>query len=114
MRDYLTIGAVPIDEDCAQVGTATYQQDANAECKRFVQLLRDTFPWLEDEDTYFKVKGFAHDFGNYYEVVVCYDSSDETSANKAVFVENCTPQKWGDETVYTEADFEAWKQQEIE
>lgn len=114
MRDYLNIGSVPVDEPCAQVGADNYRQDAHLECNMFMNKLRQTFPWLEDEMTWFKIKGFAHDFGDYYEVVVSYDDADEESYLKAIYVENNTPMTWSDTKVFTETDFMAWLEKEKE
>jgi hypothetical protein len=43
MRSYISIGPVPCDEDCAQVGRDGYREQAVKECKRFIELLRKTF-----------------------------------------------------------------------
>ena len=39
----MSIGPVPCEEDCAQVGQEKYRERAIDECKRFIQLLRKTF-----------------------------------------------------------------------
>ena len=39
-RDFVTLGPVPSDEDCAQVGDEEYERQARRECKRFIDLLR--------------------------------------------------------------------------
>jgi hypothetical protein len=40
MMDYVNIGPVPCDEDCAQVGRKGYREQAVEECTRFIKLLR--------------------------------------------------------------------------
>jgi hypothetical protein len=86
MIDYLYIGAVPTDEDCAQVGEANYAERARAECKRFAKQIQRHYP--EPENGWLQVKSNPHDFGTYYEVIACYDPSDADSANWAFDVEN--------------------------
>jgi hypothetical protein len=43
MKDYINIGPVPCEEDCAQVGREGYREQAVKECTRFIKLLRKTF-----------------------------------------------------------------------
>ena len=38
MKDYIVIGPVPCNEDCAQVGQDGYQEQAVEECTRFIDL----------------------------------------------------------------------------
>jgi hypothetical protein len=40
MHTYLALAPTPVEEDCAQVGTADYAIRARAECQRFITLLR--------------------------------------------------------------------------
>ena len=70
MRDYLNIGSVPCDEPCQQVGTDGYNpQLARGECQVFCRQLERLWPAGS-----FRVKGFDHDFGWYYEVVAEYEA----------------------------------------
>ena len=93
MRDYITLGSTPSDEDCAQVGTPSYRTDALQECRRFVAQLEQQFPALPD-GVYFSTKSFPHDFGTYYEVVVNYDDDDIAQVDAAFDVENNLPTNW--------------------
>ena len=86
MLDHLYIGAVPVEEDCAQVGTADYATRAKAECKRFMAQIQRHYP--EPENGWLRVKSNAHDFGTYYEVIACYYTNDEESTRWAFDVEN--------------------------
>jgi hypothetical protein len=36
MREYLTLGPAPCNEDCAQVGQPDYHERAREECRRFI------------------------------------------------------------------------------
>jgi hypothetical protein len=40
MRDYLTLGPTPSDEECAQVGAPDYSERARLECGRFAEQIR--------------------------------------------------------------------------
>jgi hypothetical protein len=89
---YLNIGAAPCEEDCAQVGQADYAQRSRHECFVFKRQLERGYPppdkaWLE-------VKVFAHDFGSYREVCVCFDDRDETACEYAYRLERETPPQW--------------------
>jgi len=67
MRDSLSIGSSPANEDCAQVGSDDYNKRARAETRAFVHQLRRVFG-TEPEGARLKVKPNQHDFGTYLEV----------------------------------------------
>jgi hypothetical protein len=85
MIDHLYIGAVPVEEDCAQVGEENYATRARAECKRFIAQILRHYP--EPENGWLQVKSNPHDFGTYYEVIACYEVGDEESTRWAFDVE---------------------------
>lgn len=95
MRDYITLGGTPYDEDCAQVGSENYRQRAMLECRLYKAMLCDLFPNIPDSCE-FKVKAFPHDFGTYHEVCIMYDSDDEKACEFAFSVENNLPANWDD------------------
>lgn len=96
MRDYLNIGSSPHGEDCAQVGSDDYNPRMRAETTAFVHQLQRMFG-APPYGAAFRVKGFPHDFGSYYEVVVAFDDAVEDSVKFAYQVENNTPESWDDE-----------------
>ena len=93
MRDHITIGPVPCEEPCAQVGTPDYQQQACQECTRFIDLLRRTVG-EEPENAHLEIKSNPHDFGTYYEVVCYFDDDDEEATNYAYRCESEIPSQW--------------------
>lgn len=98
MRDYLTIGPTPSDEDCAQVGTEDYMERSQKETTAFIhQLLREFGE--PPANARLTSKCFPHDFGAYTEVVCYYDDCDEESINYAFNIENNTPAKWDNEAL---------------
>jgi hypothetical protein len=91
--DYLSLGPVPAEEDCAQVGTPDYYSRARVECRRHVVLLRRTFG-REPEGARFRITSNPHDFGDYLDVVVEYDSRVPGALEYALRVEREGPATW--------------------
>ncbi len=93
MKEYINIGPVPCDEDCAQVGQEGYAEQAIKECQRFIELLRKTFGG-EPPGAHLAIKWFDHDFGPYCEVVCWYETEDEEAKEYAFRCENEMPLTW--------------------
>ena len=91
MRDYLSLGATPAEEPCAQVGRDDYQQLYRAECNRYIAQLRRMFG-KEPKGAKLAIKAFPHDFGTYHEVV-CYFEGPEAQ-DYAFKLENNLPSRW--------------------
>lgn len=87
MRDYLTIGTVPHDENCTQNDpTGNYAAAQRREALAFAEQIRRHYP--EPENGYVTVKRFSHDFGGYYEACAVFDDEDEAAINWAYDVES--------------------------
>lgn len=98
MTDYLTLGASPCNESCAQVGQPDYPERSRAECRAWLHQLERALPYPSDDvPAYFTVKTFAHDFGSYREVVVKYDPGNDAACTFAFAAEEETPGEWDDE-----------------
>ena len=67
MNDFINIGPVPCEEECAQVGSPDYSNRAHKELIAFKHQLERMFP-----DGHFGIKWFPHDFGSYGEVVAYF------------------------------------------
>jgi hypothetical protein len=93
MRDYLTIGSAPCDEDCAQVGQPDYTWQARKECQRFIQLIREKLG-PEPEGACLAIKSFPHEFGEYLEVVCHFDTDVRDAVDYAYRCESETPATW--------------------
>jgi hypothetical protein len=98
-NDFLNIGSVPVDEDCAQIGRPAYEVLSRLECQAFKEQLQRRFP-----NGVFFVKTFYHEFGAYKEVCafidipVDDDCDTETIRTVAAFeAEGNTPDKWDNE-----------------
>ena len=86
MRDYLTIGTVPTDEDCTyNEPTGDYQVKQRREARLFAEQIRRHYP--EPNNGYITVKAFPHDFGSYYEACAVFDDNDEAAVTWAYTVE---------------------------
>jgi len=83
VRDYLSIGCSPADEECAQVGTENYWVRSGRECHAFLHQLTRIFG-LAPAGAYLSVKTFPHDFGEYREVVCYFDTDVEESQEYAL------------------------------
>lgn len=95
MRDYLTLGPVPCDEDCQQIGTPEYDPAACvAECRRFVTGLEQHYAGNIPDGARFTIKSFSHDFGSYREVCVSFNDEDEDAAEFAYLCESSAPATW--------------------
>jgi hypothetical protein len=93
MKDYLTLGPVPCDEECAQLGASDYYEKAMEECRKYKKLLISLFSPVPINNS-FAIKSFNHDFGTYHEVVVYFDDECEESVNYAFNIEGNLPEKW--------------------
>ena len=93
MKDEMVIGSSPINEDCAQVGSPDYFEKAQKECKAFLKQLVRVFG-EPPEKAKLKVKGFSHDFGTYYEVVVDYNDEVEKEVDYAFLLEGEMLENW--------------------
>ncbi|MEK6832739.1 MAG: hypothetical protein AABY32_01715 [Nanoarchaeota archaeon] len=95
MRDYLSIGSTPSNEDCAQVGSDNYSSIAKQECRKYIDIIRQKCG-NEPDGANLSIKSFPHDFGSYYEVVCYYNNDIPESVDYAYFVESNSPVTWDD------------------
>ncbi len=93
MRNYISIGPSPYEENCAQVGEPGYREKALEECARFIRLLRETCG-PEPEGASLRVMWFPHDFGEYAEVVCSFNPDMPASVAYASRCEERAPATW--------------------
>lgn len=96
MKDYMYLGSAPSDEDCAQVGSANYEERAEEECKRYIDLIKQNLG-PEPEGAKLIIKRNPHDFGTYLEVVCRYDDTNEKASKYAMDCEWKAPTNWVEE-----------------
>lgn len=100
MYEYMEIGPVPAEEDCYQLGTDNYRENASKEMNAYINQLERVFAnHIESGNVFFKKKWFAHDFGTYGEVVVCYDPDKPESCDAAFEIERNLPYNWDQEAI---------------
>ena len=92
-RDYLCIGSSPPDEDCVGMGSEDYWEKSLAECKRYIERIRE-FCGDEPLGAQLSIKSFDHDFGPYREVICWYDENYPDSVKYAYKVESDGPLRW--------------------
>jgi hypothetical protein len=94
MKDILTLGSAPWEEDCVQVeSSGTYLRPMLAQCQSFKQLLLDIFG-KPPEGASLVVRQFPHDFGTYAEVCVVFDDRFPEAVTYAYKLEANTPAEW--------------------
>ena len=98
MKDYLSIGSVPSEENCAQVGQNDYSNQANIECRAFANQLARQFGKPPGNAVLVK-KSNPHDFGCYYEINVRFNDESEEETDYAFKLENEMPAKWDREAI---------------
>lgn len=114
MQDYLSISSVPAGEDCAELGSENYYNRAKAEIKA----LKNQMIRIVGEPPFgaiLKMKGFPHDFGTYYELVVVYNDDNEEAEEYAFKCENELPEFWDAEAIkeLEEAGFPVQKMERV-
>jgi hypothetical protein len=85
MSDFLNIGSSPSEEDCFGVGNPL----AHQECDIYREQLEREFPAGD-----FRVKGFPHDFGRYYEVVAVFGIGEDEQTQAAWEAEGGASPVW--------------------
>lgn len=91
MREYIELGSTPIEENCTQTTDVDFESRSAKECKAYAHQLKRLFP-----NSSFSIKSFAHDFGNYKEVVVYYNPDNQEDSDRAANIENNLPLYWDD------------------
>ena len=99
MKEYMEIGPVPYDENCAQVGAEDYIEKSSAEISAYLNQLNRKFPEAESKGIDFKKKRFDHDFGSYYEVCIYWNTDDEVADQYVYIIEANLPNVWDREAL---------------
>ena len=92
MYELSPLAPVPIDEQCARIGSADYGTRSTVECGVFRRMLERLFPIPDEADAFLVVRQFLHEFGMYREVCVKYRGLD--GQKYATRVEDELPQHW--------------------
>ena len=104
MRDYISIGSAPCDEDCVPVNSrGDYHEAMRAECQRFLELIRKKLG-PEPPGARLAIKSNPHDFGTYYDVVCYFYDEDEEARKYAFRCESDSPRTWADDKLTAEEE----------
>lgn len=98
MQNWITLGCVPTEEDCIQVGDANYLELAKLECGVYLRQLKRRFADMPN-GAWFQIKSFPHDFGTYLEVVVKFDDCWSDCAEYVYEMEGRVPAQWDKEAI---------------
>ena len=93
MFEHVSIGASPINEQCAQVGAADYHERSFKETRAYVNQLRRVLG-EEPEGASLSVKSQPHDFGAYREVVCYFVDNNPAAVDYAFKAEEQQPTEW--------------------
>lgn len=91
---YIDIGPVPGEENCAQVGSPGYTESSQRECGVFCRMLYRLFPVPENLPVAYVGRTHPHDFGSYREVAIRYDEANSQAAEFAYEVDRALPTEW--------------------
>jgi hypothetical protein len=93
MKETISLSPVPVGEDCAQLGEPNYSTRALKECNAFAQqIMREH--GVPPAGARLKITHNPHDFGTYLDLVVEFDSDNETASDWAYAVEATLPEYW--------------------
>lgn len=88
----LSLGSVPANEDCAQVGCGDYASQARRECVALINQLRREHG-KEPCGAFLKIQTIDHEWGQYLTVVCEYDRDNGLAAAYARAC-NALPATW--------------------
>lgn len=95
MKDYLSLGGVPPEEDCVSVTKGNYLDVMRQETEAYkIAMIR--FLGEPPEGVRFRIRCNSHDFGSYYDLEVVFDDSDESQIDYAMKCESEGPMTWAD------------------
>jgi hypothetical protein len=100
--EFIELGSSPANENCVQVSkTQDYQNEMKKECKAYSNqikrvMLANNYN-IDNLNIRIFTKGFEHDFGMYYEVVIKYPYDIEEACNAAYWCEANLPLDWDEQ-----------------
>jgi hypothetical protein len=97
MRDTMSLGSTPWDEDCEQVPYKDGGIKARRECRAYINQLKRQWPDWETVGVAFRISSNPHDFGTYHDVEVVWDDQGEEQIRLAYAIEGELPEKWDQE-----------------
>ena len=93
MLTSISLGPVPAEEDCEQLGPNYNAVTAKNECKRYIAAIIQVCGH-PPTGAKLKISSNPHDFGTYFDVEVEYNDEDDIQRHYALRVENDAPKEW--------------------
>jgi hypothetical protein len=97
MKDYITLGSCPYEEEdtCAQTTDDNYLEKLKKELQVYKNMLERLFSnKLKYSGVYLKIKTFPHDFGSYSEVCAIFDDENEKQIEVVYDMDRNVPSNW--------------------
>jgi hypothetical protein len=92
--NHFSLGPVPTDESCQQVGMPSYNSTiARQECQIYIRQLKRQFS-NAPSGVSFEITENPHDFGTYLDVVIRFNENVKAEMKYALIVENNLPALW--------------------
>jgi len=92
--EYEDLGTnTPSDEECAQLGSISYDKRSSIETEVFINMMIKRFG-TPPGDSYFDTKYHEHDYGTYKTVAYYYDSHSYSQQKYIDKVLNRIPEQW--------------------
>lgn len=92
-EETIWLGPCPALEECVEVGEPDYARDAKAQCRVFLQAIRNVCG-REPEGARLTVLSRDHDCGPCWEVAIVFDLDDEWATACAQKVDAEAPSTW--------------------
>ena len=100
-REFMEIGPVPAEENCAQVGDAFFKQVATIQMETYIDQLYREFPNAREHGISFVKKWYPHEFGTYGEVNISWPADNELATEYALDIEHNLPSHWDEQSLET-------------
>lgn len=98
MGEEIYLGPVPLEEDCAQVGSDGYYERSRVECRAYINQLKRQFGEPPTGGS-LKILACPHDFGTYHEVIAIFNEIYPDSCKWAFEIEENLPMRWDEEAL---------------
>lgn len=96
MKEYISLDVVPPEENSPQVGELSYNVEAVKCADRYIELLKKVMG-PPPSNVFIKKKWNGHDFGQYLDIIVTFDTDDVEGTKYALACESYGPLTWDDD-----------------
>ena len=93
-KEIFYLGSAPVNEDCAQVGAANYDERVKKECAAWKSQIERSYKGKWPEGLRLVIKTSPHDFGSYYEVCAVCSKDNLEACEVGVWLDDNVPLEW--------------------